>query len=93
MNSLRILATVKGEIIPVEFKWDLVYPNSGVRGCSFTTSDVELQKALEAHEYFNRKMQPNFWTDDVEKKETPAKAAPAKETETMEKKGRKLIKE
>jgi hypothetical protein len=38
-------------------------------------------------------MQPNFWTDDVEEKETPAKAAPAKETEIMEKKGRKLIKE
>jgi hypothetical protein len=59
------------EIIPVAFGWDLIYPNSSVRGCSFTTDDVELQKALEAHECFNRKLQPNFWTDDVEEaKET-----------------------
>lgn len=71
MNTLRILAKVGKELIPVEFKWDLIYSNSGVRGCSFTTDNVELQKALESHEYFNRKMQPSFWTDDVEEvKET-----------------------
>lgn len=93
MRSMRIHVKVRGKVVPVEFEWDFIYSGSPMRGCSFTTSDVELQKALEAHEYFNRKMQPNFWTDDVEKKETPAKAAPAKETETMEKKGRKLIKE
>lgn len=63
------------EIIPVAFGWDLIYPNSSVRGCSFTTDDVELQKALEAHECFNRKLQPNFWTDDVEEaKETKEEA-------------------
>ena len=66
MNTLRILAKVGEELIPVEFKWDLIYSNSGVRGCSFTTDNVELQKALESHEYFNRKMYPSFWTDDVE---------------------------
>lgn len=71
MNTLRILAKVGEELIPVEFKWDLIYSNSGVRGCSFTTDDVELQKALESHEYFNRVMQPNFWTDDVEEVVTP----------------------
>jgi hypothetical protein len=71
MTSLRILVKVGKEIIPVAFGWDLIYPNSSVRGCSFTTDDVELQKALEAHECFNRKLQPNFWTDDVEEaKET-----------------------
>jgi hypothetical protein len=92
MNTLRILAKVGEELIPVEFKWDLIYSNSGVRGCSFTTDDVELQKALESHEYFNRVMQPSFWTDDVEEKKASAKETPTKE-ETMEKKGRKLIKE
>lgn len=66
MNSLRILAKVGEEMIPVEFKWDLIYSNSGVRGCSFTTDDAALQKALESHEYFNRQLQPNFWTDDKE---------------------------
>lgn len=71
MTSLRILAKVGEEIIPVAFGWDLIYPNSSVRGCSFTTDDVELQKALESHECFNRKLQPSFWTDDVEEvKET-----------------------
>lgn len=63
---MRVLAKVADKIVPVEFSWDIINPRSGLRGCSFTTDDVELQKALEAHEYFNRKMQPSFWTDDVE---------------------------
>ena len=66
MSSIRVLAKVADKIVPVEFSWDIINPRSGLRGCSFTTDDVELQKALEAHEYFNRKMQPSFWTDDVE---------------------------
>ena len=66
MTSFRILVNVGDEIVPVAFGWDLIYPNSSIRGCSFTTDDVELQKALESHEYFNRKLQPSFWTDDVE---------------------------
>jgi hypothetical protein len=66
MTSFRILVNVGDEIVPVAFGWDLIYPNSSIRGCSFATDDVELQKALESHEYFNRKLQPNFWTDDVE---------------------------
>lgn len=93
MTSLRILVKVGEEIIPVAFGWDLIYPNSSVRGCSFTTDDVELQKALESHECFNRKLQPNFWTDDVEKKVAPVKEAPVKETEVTEKKSRKQVKE
>ena len=63
---MRILAKVADRIVPVEFSWDIINPRSGLRGCSFTTDDVELQKALESHEYFNRVMQPSFWTDDVE---------------------------
>lgn len=63
---MRILAKVADKIVPVEFSWDIINPRSGLRGCSFTTDDVELQKALESHEYFNRVMQPSFWTDDVE---------------------------
>ena len=89
---MRILAKVADKIVPVEFSWDIINPRSGLRGCSFTTDDVELQKALESHEYFNRHMQPNFWTDDVEEKKETPKATPTKE-EAMEKKGRKLIKE
>ena len=92
MRSMSVLVKVGDEILPVEFKWDLIYSNCGIRGCSFTTDDVELQKALEAHEYFNRKLEPNFWTDDVEEKKETPKATPTKE-EAMEKKGRKLIKE
>lgn len=66
MRSMRIHVKVRGKVVPVEFEWDFIYSGSPMRGCSFTTSDVELQKALETHEYFNRKLQPNFWTDDVE---------------------------
>lgn len=69
MTALRILVKVGNNIVPVEFGWDLIYPNSGIRGCSFSTEDVELQKALESHEYFNRELQPSFWTDDVEEVE------------------------
>ena len=68
---MRVLAKVADKIVPIEFSWDIINPRSGLRGCSFTTDDVELQKALESHEYFNRVMQPSFWTDDVEEvKET-----------------------
>lgn len=73
MTSFRILVNVGDEIVPVAFGWDLIYPNSSIRGCSFTTDDVELQKALESHEYFNRKLQPSFWTDDVEEVVVDAK--------------------
>jgi hypothetical protein len=66
MRSMRIHVKVRGKVVPVEFEWDFIDSGSPMRGCSFTTSDVELQKALETHEYFNRKLQPSFWTDDVE---------------------------
>ena len=79
---MRVLAKVEDKIVPVEFSWDIINPRSGLRGCSFTTDDVELQKALEKHEYFNRKMQPSFWTDDVEK---PTEEVKAKEKEEPKK--------
>ena len=92
MTALRILVKVRGAIVPIEFHWDLIYPNSGIRGCSFSTDDVELQKAIEAHEFFGRALQPSIWTDDKEpvpakkhekpkKEETPADETPADETE------------
>lgn len=89
MTALRILVKVRGAIVPIEFHWDLIYPNSGIRGCSFSTDDVELQKAIEAHEFFGRALQPSIWTDDKEpvpakqheepKKEEPKKEEPKKE--------------
>ena len=97
MTALRILVKVRGAIVPIEFHWDLIYPNSGIRGCSFSTDDVELQKAIEAHEFFGRDLQPSIWTDDKEpvpakkheepkheepkKDETPADETPADKTE------------
>ncbi len=84
MTALRILVKVRGAIVPIEFHWDLIYPNSGIRGCSFSTDDVELQKAIEAHEFFGRALQPSIWTDDKEpvpakKHEEPKKEEPKKE--------------
>lgn len=81
MTALRILVKVGDNIIPVEFSWDLIYANSGVRGCSFSTDNVELQKALESHEYFNRQLQPSFWTDDMEEEVAPI---PEEEVVNME---------
>lgn len=96
MTALRILVKVHGAIVPIEFHWDLIYQNSGIRGCSFSTDDVELQKAIEAHEFFGRALQPSIWTDDKEpvpakkheepkheepkKDETPTDETPADET-------------
>lgn len=84
MTALRILVKVRGAIVPIEFHWDLIYPNSGIRGCSFSTDDVELQKAIEAHEFFGRALQPSIWTDDKEpvpakKHEEPKKEEPKHE--------------
>ena len=81
MTALRILVKVGDNIIPVEFSWDLIYANSGVRGCSFSTDNVELQKALESHEYFNRPLQPSVWTDDKEEEVAPI---PEEEVVNME---------
>lgn len=86
MTALRILVKVGDNIIPVEFSWDLIYANSGVRGCSFSTDNVELQKALESHEYFNRQLQPSFWTDDKEEDVAPIpeeEVAPIPEEEVV----------
>ena len=92
MTALRILVKVRGKNVPVEFGWDLIYPNSGIRGCSFSTDDEELQKAIEAHEYFGRALQPSIWTDDKEpvpaKKDVkpvePVKEEPKKEETPVE---------
>lgn len=73
LDSLRILVNHGGEIKAIEFTWDYIYPNSRIRGCSFTTSDKELQKSIEAHEYFDRKLEPSFWTDDKEEVVVDAK--------------------
>lgn len=72
LSSLRIIVKAGDNIIPVEFGWDVI-SNVGARGCSFSTDNVELQKAIEQHEYFGRKMQPNFWTDDKEEVVVDAK--------------------
>ena len=90
MTALRILVKVRGAIVPIEFHWDLIYQNSGIRGCSFSTDDVELQKAIEAHEFFGRALQPSIWTDDKEpvpakKHEEPKKEEPKKEEPKKEK--------
>lgn len=66
MTSMRILVNVEGKVVPIEFSWDYIYIAGGYRGCSFSTDDIKLQEALEKHEYFGRKMQPSFWTDDKE---------------------------
>lgn len=92
MTALRILVKVRGKNVPIEFGWDLIYPNSGIRGCSFSTDDEELQKAIEAHEYFGRALQPSIWTDDKEpvpaKKDVepvkPVKEEPKKEETPVE---------
>ncbi len=79
-KALRILVNVDSKIVPIEFEWDLIYPNSGVRGCSFTTDDEALQKAIESHEFFNREAEPNIWTDDTVAPEATAEVDGTQET-------------
>lgn len=82
MTALRILVKVGDKVVPVEFSWDLIYPNSGIRGCSFSTEDAELQKAMESHEFFGRTLQPSFWTDDKEEVAPVEEKEPVKVDET-----------
>lgn len=65
-HSLSIVVETGKKRKSIEFKRDLI-DNFGTRGASFTTDDVKLQKAIEEHEYFNRKLEPNIWTDDADK--------------------------
>lgn len=61
----NFLVNYNGEIIRVEMNPDVI-SKYGLRGCSFTTEDVELQKAIEAHPGFNNGREDGFWTEDVE---------------------------
>lgn len=51
----------------VEFK--PAWIDYGRRGTVYATEDEQMQKALEAHEYFGRLLRPRFWTDDNKKVE------------------------
>lgn len=70
-HGFNIIVTVNGEKKNLTFKRDFIGIATMI-GCIYSTDDVELQKAIEAHKGFNK----DFWTDDVEeikeeKSETP----------------------
>lgn len=88
LHGYNIYVKVDGKLKNVDFERSFIGRGSLI-GCSYATDDKAVQQAIESHADFGVK----FWTDDVEKKETPTKEAPVKEEETMEKRSRKLIKE
>lgn len=87
-HLLRIVVRVNNKITDIEFsKANLGH---GLIGSAYVTDNADIQKALENHEYFGRKIAPAFWTDDIEK-EVAKENVPVQE-EQVEKeieKGRK----
>lgn len=67
-HELSILVVLDdGEKKTIDFKRDLI-DDYGTRGAVFITKDNRLQQAIEKHEFFKRKLEPNVWTDDIENK-------------------------
>lgn len=65
LDFLGILVPYKGSYVHVNFE-RAVLSATGIRGCKYTTDDVELQKAIEAHKDFGTERKDGIWTDDIE---------------------------
>jgi hypothetical protein len=87
LHGYNIHVKAGNDIVNVLFERNFIGVGSLI-GCTYVTEDKVLQSAIEAHADFGS----TFWTDDVEKEEAPVQEI-AKEEESMEKKGRKLIKQ
>ena len=67
-TGYRIIAYTPNGSVPVSFKRGYI-GISTIIGCTYTTEDKELQKAIEAHPEFGSV----FWTDDKEEVVVEAK--------------------
>lgn len=77
LSGLSIYVDINGSMVYVGFKKGFVF--SSMRGCTFTTDDKDMQKAIESHKDFNRL----FWTDDKEQAPVEEQAALPLESDNL----------
>lgn len=65
LSASSLLVNVKGKVLRLEFEADVVSVY-GLRGCSYTTDNIELQHAIERSKRFCSKQRDEIWTDDIE---------------------------
>ena len=77
LSASSLLVNVKGKVLRLEFEPDVVN-EFGLRGCSYTIDNKDIQRCIEYSKRFNSIiMKDAIWTDDVEpKEEAPKKVAP-----------------
>ena len=66
LSASSLLVKVKGNVIRCEFEPDVVN-TFGMRGCSYTTENKDIQYAIEHSARFGKECIEGIWTDDVEK--------------------------
>lgn len=71
LSATSLLVNVKGKVIRLEFEPDVI-TSYGLRGCSYRTSNKDMQHAIERTKRFNSALKDAIWTDDVEPKEEVA---------------------
>lgn len=70
LSASSLLVNVKGKVIRLEFEPDVVN-EFGLRGCSYATDNVDIQKEVEHNKRFNSACKDTIWTDDIEVVENP----------------------
>ena len=89
LSATSLLVSVKGKVLRLEFEPDVVN-EFGLRGCSYTTDNKDIQRSIEFSKRFKSVLKDAIWTDDVEPKE---EIAPKKEAEAPKRVVRKAKKE
>ena len=60
MSAISILVNVRGKVRRLEFEPDIINEFS-LRGCSYTTEDADIQKAVEHHKQFHSLYNDRIW--------------------------------
>lgn len=71
LSATSLLVSVNKQVLRLEFEPDVVN-EFGLRGCSYTTDNKDIQRAIEFSKRFKSVLKDAIWTDDVEKKEEVA---------------------
>lgn len=65
LSASSLLVNCNGKVMRLEFEPDVV-SKYGMRGCSYSTDNKAIQRAIERSKRFNSHQKDEVWTDDVE---------------------------